>query len=176
MFITVTRPGVDRPLRLAAAAIAYMDEITDGAALHLVGGQSLRVEQSPAEIELLCGSALGLQAEEKQDVCLLDSNAFGRMIEIGQGHVPLTEVAQAAYTASGLTPQAWNGLEQPWRDAAIATAIDGLRAQAVTPETASAATEAAATAAAPEGRVTTARVANRPAQAQPARKGRKRGR
>jgi len=50
MFIDVTRPG-GRPLRLAIAAIGYLDECEGGGAIRLIGGESLRVEQAPSEIE-----------------------------------------------------------------------------------------------------------------------------
>lgn len=50
MFIDVTRPG-GRALRLAIAAIGYLDLCDDGGVVRLIGGESLRVEQTPEEVE-----------------------------------------------------------------------------------------------------------------------------
>jgi hypothetical protein len=38
-------------LRLSTSAIAYLDHAEDGARVRLIGGESLRVAESPAEIE-----------------------------------------------------------------------------------------------------------------------------
>lgn len=54
MFIDATRYGGLRILRLAVAAIAYIDAVDGGAAIHLIGGETLRVNEDPAEIELRC--------------------------------------------------------------------------------------------------------------------------
>lgn len=75
MFIDITRVGGDRALRVAVAAIAFMDATPQGCALHLVGGQSLHVEQSPAEIEARCAAAAAPAArieEEPAPVLLLE--------------------------------------------------------------------------------------------------------
>jgi len=57
MFINVTRYGSVRTLRLAVAAIGYLDEAPGGAAVHLLGGESLRTTETPAEIEQLLDAA-----------------------------------------------------------------------------------------------------------------------
>ncbi|MDR6850382.1 hypothetical protein [Sphingomonas sp. BE137] len=54
MFIDVTRYGGLRILRLAVAAIAYLDETDGGSAIHLIGGETMRVNEDPAEVELRC--------------------------------------------------------------------------------------------------------------------------
>ncbi len=54
MFIDVTRHGGERALRLAVAAIAFLDEAPGGTAIRLIGGDSLRVVDTPAEIETRC--------------------------------------------------------------------------------------------------------------------------
>ncbi|WP_174296528.1 hypothetical protein [Sphingomonas bacterium] len=51
MFIDVTRYGGGRVLRVAVAAIAYLDACEGGSSLHLVGAEILRVTETPAEIE-----------------------------------------------------------------------------------------------------------------------------
>lgn len=54
MFIDVTRHGGERALRLAVAAIAFLDEAPGGTAIRLIGGDSLHVVDTPAEIETRC--------------------------------------------------------------------------------------------------------------------------
>jgi len=54
MFIDVTRYGGLRLLRVSVRAIAYLDEVDGGAAVHLIGGETLRVNEDPAELELRC--------------------------------------------------------------------------------------------------------------------------
>lgn len=51
MFIDVTRYGGMRIQRLAVTAIAYLDEVEGGCAIHLLGGETLRVNEDPAEVE-----------------------------------------------------------------------------------------------------------------------------
>lgn len=51
MFIDVTRYGAARTLRLAIAAVAYLDEAHDSGVVHLLGGEALRVQELPTEIE-----------------------------------------------------------------------------------------------------------------------------
>ncbi len=51
MFIDVTRPGCERTLRLAAPAIAYLDTFGNGTAIHLIGGEMLRVVETREKIE-----------------------------------------------------------------------------------------------------------------------------
>lgn len=53
MFIDVTRYGGTRALRLAITAIAYLDACEGGTAMHLLGGETLRVSETPPEIEQL---------------------------------------------------------------------------------------------------------------------------
>jgi hypothetical protein len=59
MFIDVTRYGGTRQLRLAVAAIAYLDQVEGGCAVHLIGGESLRVCEDPADIEARVEAAFG---------------------------------------------------------------------------------------------------------------------
>lgn len=58
MFIDVTRYGGMRILRVAAAAVAFLDAIDGGTALHLIGGETLRVNEDPLEIEARVVAAL----------------------------------------------------------------------------------------------------------------------
>jgi hypothetical protein len=58
MFITITRSGGPFALRVAAAAIAYIGKMPDGAVLHLISGEHMRVDDEPAEIERLVIEAL----------------------------------------------------------------------------------------------------------------------
>jgi len=51
MFITVTRHGGGRPLRLAVGAIAWLDEADAGAVIRLTSGDGLHVAETVAEIE-----------------------------------------------------------------------------------------------------------------------------
>lgn len=51
MFVDVTRYGGMRVTRLAVAAIAYLDACEGGTSIHLLGGETLRVNEDPAEIE-----------------------------------------------------------------------------------------------------------------------------
>lgn len=51
MFIDLTRHGGDRALRVASAAIAYLDVCEGGTAVHLIGGETLRVHEDIAQIE-----------------------------------------------------------------------------------------------------------------------------
>lgn len=55
-FVDVTRHGGMRILRLASTAVAYLDECEGGTSVHLVGGETLRVNEDPDEIERRLGS------------------------------------------------------------------------------------------------------------------------
>lgn len=52
-FIHVTRYGGVKVIPLSVAAIAYVDGCEGGAAIRLIGGESLRVNEDPATIESL---------------------------------------------------------------------------------------------------------------------------
>lgn len=54
MFVDVTRYGGLRVLRLAVIAIAYLDACEGGTSIHLLGGETLRVNENPSEIEGRC--------------------------------------------------------------------------------------------------------------------------
>ncbi len=59
MFIDCTRFLSERTLRLAVAAIAYLDAVEGGCAIHLIGGETLRVSETAAEIEARsCGGVM----------------------------------------------------------------------------------------------------------------------
>jgi hypothetical protein len=60
MFIDVTRVGGARALRLAVAAIAYLDEAPGGSAVRLIGGESLHIVEAPAVIERRVDAAIVL--------------------------------------------------------------------------------------------------------------------
>lgn len=60
MFIDVTRHGGGRALRVAIAAIAYVDGLDDGASLHLTGGQRLHIDETAEEIERRCQLSFGM--------------------------------------------------------------------------------------------------------------------
>ncbi len=64
MFIDVTRFGADHQLRLAPAAIAYISPHTDGAVIKLIGGESLHVDETAAEIEERCNSLFVVASAE----------------------------------------------------------------------------------------------------------------
>ncbi|ODU84357.1 MAG: hypothetical protein ABT10_02950 [Novosphingobium sp. SCN 63-17] len=51
MFFDVTRVGGLMTLRVAVSAVAYLAEAPDGCALRLIGGETIRVNEDPAEIE-----------------------------------------------------------------------------------------------------------------------------
>ena len=51
MFFDVTRLGGRIPLRVAVSAVAYLADAPDGCALRLIGGETIRVNEDPAEIE-----------------------------------------------------------------------------------------------------------------------------
>ena len=57
MFIDLTRYGGLRTMRVAVSAIAYLDQVQDGAAVHLIGGETVRVNEDPVEVELRCMAA-----------------------------------------------------------------------------------------------------------------------
>jgi len=54
MFIDVTRYGGIRLMRLAVGAIAYLDACEGGTSIHILGGETLRVNEDPETIELRC--------------------------------------------------------------------------------------------------------------------------
>lgn len=60
MFIDLTRYGGVRALRVAVAAIAYIDAVEFGAAVHLIGAETLRVNEDPAQIEERIDAAIAL--------------------------------------------------------------------------------------------------------------------
>jgi hypothetical protein len=60
MFIDVTRYGGMRILRLQVAAIAYLDECEGGAAIRLIGGETLRVNEDPQQIEARVDATMSL--------------------------------------------------------------------------------------------------------------------
>lgn len=76
MFIDVTRYGGLRILRLAVAAIAYIDTVDGGAAVHLIGGETLRVNEDPAEVELRCM----ILAEEQAHPEATDADGAGSVV------------------------------------------------------------------------------------------------
>lgn len=51
MFIDVTHGGDGRILRLSTSAIAYLDQAETGTRVRLIGGENLRIAESPAELE-----------------------------------------------------------------------------------------------------------------------------
>lgn len=51
MFIDVTRYGGMRVQRVAVAAIAYLDTVQGGCGIHLIGGETLRVNEDLEQIE-----------------------------------------------------------------------------------------------------------------------------
>ncbi len=54
MFIDVTRHGGLKVLRLSVSAIAYLSDLSDGCAIHLIGGETVRVNEDLAVIESRC--------------------------------------------------------------------------------------------------------------------------
>ncbi len=71
-----------------------------------------------------------LPAAVEPVIALTGSDKFGATIMLNDGReIQLGDAVRAALLATGLTPEAWNALEQPWRDAAIETAIEVMRAQ-----------------------------------------------
>lgn len=54
MFIDLTRIGGMHVIRVRAEAIAYLDAAASGCNVKLVSGETLRVSESPAEIEVRC--------------------------------------------------------------------------------------------------------------------------
>jgi hypothetical protein len=76
------------------------------------------------------GVIAGFDREEpKPYAALLGSDAFAAVIDLGEGRsVQLGDVVRQAQVATGLNADDWNALEQPWRDAAIAEAIEKRRA------------------------------------------------
>lgn len=52
MFIDCRRYLSDRVIRLAVASIAYLDAVEGGCSVHLIGGETLRVSETVAEIEV----------------------------------------------------------------------------------------------------------------------------
>lgn len=58
MFITVTRSGGPFALRVAAAAIASIGKMPDGAVLQLISGEHMPVDDEPGEIERMVIEAL----------------------------------------------------------------------------------------------------------------------
>lgn len=71
-----------------------------------------------------------VQLDEPEPIkALLGSDAFDAVIDLGEGRaVQLGDVVRDAQAATELSVDDWNALEQPWRDAAIAEAIEKRRA------------------------------------------------
>lgn len=68
-------------------------------------------------------------------VAVTGSDKFGATIMLSEGReIQLGDAVRAALAATGLTAEAWNALEQPWRDAAIETAIEQMRAVPEVPQ------------------------------------------
>ncbi|MGY2732381.1 hypothetical protein [Sphingomonas sp. UYP23] len=87
MFIDVTRHGGERALRLAVAAIALLDEAPGGTAIRLIGGDSLHVVDTPAEIETRCMPQM-IFAESvlsEDDVAAITAAPTGAVIPLGPG-------------------------------------------------------------------------------------------
>lgn len=63
MFVDITRYGGLRVMRLAVAAIGYLDACDDGTSIHLLGGETIRVNEDPETIELRCLISLDPKAE-----------------------------------------------------------------------------------------------------------------
>lgn len=63
MFITITRLGGGRSLRVAIAAIAYVDEAAEGAIVKLIGGEGLRAHETREEIEAMLDAQAPIFAE-----------------------------------------------------------------------------------------------------------------
>jgi uncharacterized protein YlzI (FlbEa/FlbD family) len=59
MFFDVTRMGGRRTLRLRAEAIAWLEENEGVTAIHLIGGETIRVNEDRDEIERRCATAPG---------------------------------------------------------------------------------------------------------------------
>lgn len=63
--VTVTRLGARRTLRVNPATVAYVDEDGDGHAILAFGsGESVRVEESAAEVERRVAAVAAVQAGE----------------------------------------------------------------------------------------------------------------
>jgi hypothetical protein len=60
MFIDVTRFGGMRVMRLAVPAIAYLDAVEGGTAVHLIGGETVRVNEDPEQIEARVDATIAL--------------------------------------------------------------------------------------------------------------------
>lgn len=84
---------------------------------------------------------------EAEHVGVFGSDKFEPVIDLGSGQtVTLGDVVRDAVFATGLTDEDWNALDQPWRDAAIETAIEQRRAAVVAQGSAPASATTSATA------------------------------
>lgn len=77
---------------------------------------------------------------------LLGTNVLPSLIEIGGTEVQLGTVVSAAFTASGLTLEAWNVLEEVERDKLLVAQVEAMRADAAAAEAAAVAEATAAAA------------------------------
>jgi hypothetical protein len=55
MHVIVSPFGRVKPQRLAATAVAYVTDSVDGAVVHLIGGEQLRVRETCDQVEQLLG-------------------------------------------------------------------------------------------------------------------------
>lgn len=86
MFISVTRFGAMRSLRLATQAIAYLDLSEYGAVIKMIGGESLHVEETVAEIEAMLEARWG---------CVTAVQIGDRRVEYDALYVPEQQPAAA---------------------------------------------------------------------------------
>lgn len=92
MFFTVTRVGGATALRVAAAAVAHITTMTDGAVLHLTSGEQLRVNEGADEIERLVCEALAQRiatpVPEAEEVGVtsvaIDEEKEGRALDLAE--------------------------------------------------------------------------------------------
>ncbi len=80
-------------------------------------------------------AAKPVPAADEPAIAVTGSDKFSATITLTEGReIQLGDAVRAALLATGLTPEAWNALEQPWRDAAIETAIEAMRAPLEAPQ------------------------------------------
>jgi hypothetical protein len=76
MHIMITRLGGGRTLRVATAAIAYVDEAAEGSVVKLIGGEGIRAHESCGEIEALIDAGATIIGE----LCSLTPDADREMV------------------------------------------------------------------------------------------------